>query len=81
MRTLPIILDSNCMWHNIFNALQRSSQNHVSLLKGTYQSSAVYEPQKARSYQIELAQPAINGKNTLICAPTGKKTHFLEKFS
>ncbi|XP_064294901.1 antiviral innate immune response receptor RIG-I isoform X2 [Phalacrocorax carbo] len=38
---------------------------------GIYESSYVCEPKKARSYQIELAQPAINGKNTLICAPTG----------
>ncbi|XP_074935456.1 antiviral innate immune response receptor RIG-I isoform X2 [Phalacrocorax aristotelis] len=38
---------------------------------GIYESSHVCEPKKARSYQIELAQPAINGKNTLICAPTG----------
>ncbi|KAM9263000.1 antiviral innate immune response receptor RIG-I isoform 2-T2 [Morus bassanus] len=38
---------------------------------GIYESSHVYEPKKARSYQTELAQPAINGKNTLICAPTG----------
>lgn len=54
-----------------------SSQNCGSLLEGIYESPAVYEPMKARSYQIELAQPAINGKNTLICAPTGKKTHLL----
>ncbi|NXT86929.1 DDX58 helicase, partial [Anhinga rufa] len=38
---------------------------------GIYESSCVYELNKARSYQIELAQPGINGKNTLICAPTG----------
>ncbi|NXI91425.1 DDX58 helicase, partial [Psophia crepitans] len=47
------------------------SENIRSASEGIYQSSPVYEPKKARSYQIELAQPAINGKNTLICAPTG----------
>lgn len=71
-----IVLDSNCVGQNIFYAflLQYSSQKHGSLLEGIYQPSPVYEPKKARSYQIELAQPAIDGKNTLICAPTGKKT-------
>uniref|UniRef100_A0A8C3RXJ2 RNA helicase n=1 Tax=Chelydra serpentina TaxID=8475 RepID=A0A8C3RXJ2_CHESE len=36
-----------------------------------------YGPKKARSYQIELAQPAVNGKNTIICAPTGSGKTFV----
>lgn len=44
-----------------------------SFLEGIGKPPPVYETKKARSYQIELAQPAINGKNALICAPTGKK--------
>ncbi|XP_038625348.1 antiviral innate immune response receptor RIG-I [Tachyglossus aculeatus] len=30
-----------------------------------------YSPKNARSYQMELAKPALDGKNTIICAPTG----------
>lgn len=71
-----IILDCNYKGHNIFFTflLQHSSQKHCFILESIYESSSVYEPKKARSYQIELAQPAFDGKNTLINAPTGKET-------
>ncbi|XP_075267482.1 antiviral innate immune response receptor RIG-I isoform X3 [Opisthocomus hoazin] len=52
-------------------------ENPCSPSEGIYQSSHVCEPKKPRSYQSELAQPAVSGKNTLICAPTGSGKTFV----
>ncbi|XP_042638224.1 antiviral innate immune response receptor RIG-I [Orycteropus afer afer] len=57
----------------IYYQEEPESQNlsQSSCLPAEVSHTNSFSPLKTRNYQLELALPAMNGKNTVICAPTG----------